>query len=272
MNDFNNIILTIEEKLRYLETLSEYADARLLIQINNRINETNDLELFTILHIGITMNLYFKSLIETLKNKNILSAFMVFRSLVESFINLRYIMKEEQQKRSAVFALDDFKTQIKNVKTFKRLLKKGSNKEDFDSRLGSEEKCDEKLKEIEDEEKFILYRLKEYYGIEIKKSDKKIPKLYDRAINSGLQDMYEILYRRLCWITHLTPSGLKELTNFENNKYVIKEINIETETKMIIPEAYKIYLQTIKSIMEKFYLNIKQDFKIMEEIAKKLEK
>jgi hypothetical protein len=248
MQDFN-IALNTEEKLRFLKALSKYADNRLLIQINNRINESYDLELYIILHIGIAMNLYFKSLIETLKNKNILAAYMVFRNLVESFINLQYIMKEEQQKRSAIFALDDFKTQKIDLETIKELLKKDLGKSSLDSRLSSEENCNKQLKKIKNEEKNVLSKLKKYYGIEIKKSDKNIPSYYDRAKNTGLIDMYNVVYRRLCRITHLSPSGLKELTKFENNKYVIKAIDTEKEIEIIIPEAYRIYLLTRKNLI-----------------------
>jgi len=268
--DFLKTTLTTKEKINFLKALPLYADGR-LAQINSKIDNSNNLELHTILQIGIAMNLYFKSLIELLETNNIIAANILFRSLVELFINIEYIMKEDQQKRSAIFALDDFKTQRINVDIIKGLIKNKQNKANLISELSTKKQCNEQLKKIENSEKSILSTLKDDYGVEIKELEKIIPPVEQRAIKAGLKDIYNILYRQLCWVTHLTASGLKQLIKFENNKYIIAPTDAEEEIKKIIPIAYGIHLLTIEDIMKKFDLYIEEDFKEMEDISKKLE-
>lgn len=267
--DFNNIKLITKEKINFLKALSIYADGR-LAQINNKIDNSNSLLLNTILQIGIAMNIYFKSLVETLETNNIIAANILFRSLVESFINIEYIMKDDTQKRSVIYNLEDFKTQKKNIEIIKGLIKDKPSEANLFPELSTIKKCNEQLKIIENSEKSILSTLKDDYSIEIKESERIIPPVEQRAIKAGLKNMYNILYRQLCWGTHLTSSGLKQLIIFENNKYIIATTDIEEEIKKIIPVAYDIHLLTIKDLMKKFDLYIEKDFKAMEDISKKL--
>lgn len=68
----------------------------------------------------------------------------------------------------------------------------------------------------------------------------------------------------------MNSSGLKKLIKFDNNKYIIVPINIEEETKKIIPIAYDIYLLTIEDLLKKFNLYIAEDFKKMEDISERI--
>jgi hypothetical protein len=267
--DFLKTTLTTKEKINFLNALPSYADGR-LAQINDKIDNSNNIQLHIILQIGIAMNLYFKSLVESLETNNIIAANVLFRSLVEAFINIEYIMIDDTQKRSAIFRLEDFKTQRINVETIKGLIKNKQSKANLNPELSTKKQCNEQLKKIENSEKSILSTLKDDFGIEIEESEKIIPPVEQRAIQAGLKDMYNILYRQLCWVTHLTSSGLKQLIIFENNKYIIAPIDIEEEIKKIIPIAYGIHLLTIEDIMKKFDLYIEKDFKAMEDISKKL--
>ena len=147
MNNFNNMILITKEKINFLKSLPEYADSR-LAQINSKIDNSQDLELHTILQIGIAMNIYFKSLIKSLETKNIIAANILLRSIVESFINIEYIMKEDQQKRSAIFSLEDFKNRKINLETIKELLRAKLNDARITLELSSKKKCNEQLKKI----------------------------------------------------------------------------------------------------------------------------
>jgi len=270
MNNFNNMILITKEKINFLKSLPEYADSR-LAQINSKIDNSQDLELHTILQIGIAMNIYFKSLIKSLETKNIIAANILLRSIVESFINIEYIMKEDQQKRSAIFSLEDFKNRKINLETIKELLRAKLNDARITLELSSKKKCNEQLKKIKSEEDNILSILKNDYRIVIEESEKRIPSVEQRAINAGLKNIYDILYRQLCWTTHLNSTGLKQLIKYENDKYIIAPQDIEEETKKIIPIAYSIQLKTIEDIMKKFNLYIEEDFKAMENILKKLQ-
>jgi len=64
-------VLSTIEKVNYFKSLPEYALGR-LEQINNKINNTNNLQLHIIFQIGIVMNHYFKSLAASLETRCIL--------------------------------------------------------------------------------------------------------------------------------------------------------------------------------------------------------
>lgn len=266
--DFQKTTLTTKEKINFLKALPEYADGR-LEQINKKIDSSNNLQLHVILQIGIAMNQYFKSLVLLLETSNIIAANVLFRSLIETFINIEYIMQDNTQKRSVAFLFEDFKTKRINIETIKNLILNKSSEAEFIPELSTIEKCNTQLKKIENDKKNILSNLKNDFGIEIEESELIIPIIEQRANLANLKDIYNILYRQLCWLTHLNSSGLKKLIKFDD-KYIVVPLDIEQEVRNIIPVAYDIYLLTIEDIMRKFNLYIEEDFKAMEAISKKL--
>jgi len=261
--------LTTREKINYLKSLPEYATGR-LEQINKKINNTDNIQLHVILQIGIAVNHYFKSLIASLETQNINASNILFRSFIESVINVEYIMRDDSQKRSVAFIFEDFKIRKINVETIKNLIRNKKADSQLNPRLSTIKKCNEQLKKIKNDEKNILTNLKNNFGIEIEEEDLIIPPVEQRANLAKLKDLYDILYRQLCQLTHLSSSGLKTLIEFNNNKYKIVPIDIEEETKRIIPIAYDIYLLTIENILKKFGLYVKEDFIVMEDISKKI--
>ncbi|MHB8279939.1 MAG: DUF5677 domain-containing protein [Candidatus Humimicrobiaceae bacterium] len=267
--DFLKIILTTKEKINFLNALSLYVDGR-LAQINDKIDSSNNLQLHIILQIGIAMSLYIKSLVESLETGNIIAAQVLFRSLIEAFINIEYIMQDDTQKRGVAFVFEDFKTQRINITTIKNLIVEKPSEANLFPELSTIEKCDEQLEKIENDKKNILSILNNDFGIEIEASELIFPPVEQCANKANLKDIYSILYRQLCWVTHLNSSGLKELIKFDNNKYIIVPINIEEETKKIIPIAYDIYILTIEGLLKKFNLYIEEDFKAMEDISTRI--
>lgn len=256
-----------KEKINFLKELIEFAATR-LEHINNEISSLRNPYKHVFFQIVFAMNQYFESLILSLETCNIVAAKLIFRSLVESFINIAYIMKEDSQKRSAIFILDDYKIQRININTIKGLLKNESSETKIFSRLSTIEKCDKQLERIENDKKDKLDILKNDFGIEIEESELKIPSIEVRANKAGVKDIYNILYRQLCWPTHLDSSGLKDLIKGDDNKYIIPPIDIEEESNKIIAVSYIIYLKTIEDLLKEFDLYVEEDFKAMEDTSK----
>lgn len=265
------ITLTTKEKINFLDALSLYADGR-LTQINNKIDNSKNIQLHTILQLGIAMNHYFKSLVSSLETSNIIAANVLLRSLVETFINIEYIMQDDTQKRSVFFMFEDFRTQILNLRTIKNLILTKPNETELFPELSTIEKCDAQFEKIDNAKKGIISILKNDFNIEIAESEfnKKFPSIEQCANEAGLRDIYNILYRQLCLVAHLGASGLKKIIKFEDNGYIIPPIDIEEETKEILVIAYDIYRLTIEDLMKKFNLIIEEDFKSLENISKKL--
>jgi len=263
------MILNTKEKINFLKALPEYSEIR-LNQINNKINSTNDLQLHIILQIGIAMNHYVKSLVTSLETANILAANVLFRSMVESFINIEYIMQDESPLRSIAYLFLDFKTQQINIETFKELIEKDPNQANLIPELSTIEKCNEQLNKLEHEKSIILKTLKTDFKIEVNSEDLNFLTLEQRANKINLRNLYNVLYRYLCGISHMSASGLKELIKFENDRYLIATIDTEEEIHKILTIAYDIYLLSIKDLFMKFDIYIEKDFKIMEEISEKL--
>ena len=216
------------------------------------------------------MNHYLKSLIEPLETFNIIAANILFRTLVESFINIEYIMHSDSQKRSVAFIFEDFKTQTLNIKTIRNLIVNRPSEAELIPKLSTIEKCDEQLEIIKNNRINRLSTLKKDFGIEIEESEIYFPNIEQRAKKAELKDIYNILYRQLCLVAHLSSSGLKNLIKCENNKYILIPVDIEEEIKKIIPLIYDISLLTIKDILKKFNLYVEDDFKVMENISKRL--
>jgi len=190
--------------------------------------------------------------------------------LIESFINIEYIIKDDSKKRSVAFIFEDFKTQKRNIETIKDLIKNKKGEAELFPQLSTIEECNAQLKKIKNDEKNILFNLKNDFGIEIDKKELRIPSIEQRANIANLKDLYNVLYRQLCLYTHLSSSSLKRIIKFDNNKYKVIPIDIEEETNRIVPIAYDIYLLTIEDIFKKFNLYVEEDFKTMENISKML--
>lgn len=271
--DPNNINLDLNEKINYLRSAAEYADMRLK-QINEKIGSINNLQLHIILQIGMAINHYYKSLIATLETSNIIAANILFRTLIESFINIEYIMQDDTQKRAIAFMLEDFKIQRRNIETIRDLIIVKPSEASLIPKLSTVEECEEQLMKINKEIDDVLYKLKTDYNIDIDNSDLKIPSIENRADAVNLADIYNILYRQLCWITHLNSSGLKGLLQFndDKNSYVLAPLAIKNEINKIIPVAYDVHLIIMKDLLKKFDLYVQEDFKAMEDISEKLKK
>ena len=266
---FQKNILTTKEKINFLKAIQEHNTDR-LEQINSKICDSVDLEMHVILQIGIAMNHYLKSLIEPLETFNIIGANVLFRTLVESFINIEYIMKDESRERSLPYIREDFKIRRINVETIKNLILTKPSEAEFIPKLSTIEKCDEQLEKIKNERIEKLSTLREDFGVEIEETELNFGKIEQRAKKAGLKDIYNILYRQLCLIAHLSSSGLKNLIKCDKNKYIIIPKDIKEETKKIIPIVYDIFLITIEDLLKKFSLYIEEDFKEMETISEKL--
>ena len=158
--DFLKITLTTKEKINFLKAISEYTSGR-LEQINNKIDNSNNLQLHVILQIGIAMNHYLKSLVASLETCNIIAANVLFRSLIESFINIEYIMQDDTQKRSVAFVFKDFKTQKINRENIKDLIVNKQGEAELIPELSTIEKCDEQIKKIDKKIK-TLENIKKY--------------------------------------------------------------------------------------------------------------
>jgi len=257
-----------KEKINSLKELMEFATAKLKY-INNEISSLRNPYKNVFFQIVFAVNHYFESLVLSLETCNIVAAKLIFRSLVESFINIAYIMKEDSQKRSMIFILNDYKTQRININTIKGLLNNRTTEEKFFSRLSTIEECDKELERIENDKKDKLDILKNDFGIEIEESELRIP-IEVRANKAGVKDIYNILYRQLCWPSHLDASGLKDLIKDDDNKYIINNIDIEEESNKIIAVSYIMYLKIIEDLLKEFNLYIEEDFETLEKNSKRM--
>lgn len=267
--NFQKKTLTLKEKINFLKALQEYTIGR-LEQVNDKILDSGNLQHHIILQIGIAMNHYFKSLIEALETFNTIAANFIFRSLVEAFINNEYIMQDDTQKRGVAFIFEDYRIRKINIETIKNLIATNPEEAELIPELSTIKKCDKQLEKIKNDEIKELSYLNKNYGIEIEKSELTFLNIEQRAKIAKLKDIYNVLYRQLCLVTHLSSSGLKKLIKFDNNKYSIIPLDNEDEIKKIIPIIYDISLLTMENILKKFNLYIEKDFKAMEDISKKL--
>jgi len=174
--DFVKTTLTTKEKLNFLKVLPGYAEGR-LNQINNKINSSNNIQLHVVLQIGIAISQYLKSLVASLELGNIIAANVLFRSLVESFINIEYIMQDDTQKRAIAFLFEDFKIQRINIETFKNLILTKTSEAEQITELSTKEKCETQIKKIEKYKKDILSTLKNNFNIEVRESELRIPSI-----------------------------------------------------------------------------------------------
>ena len=266
---FQKKTLTLKEKINFLKSLQEYNVGR-LEQVNDKIYDSGNLQRHVILQLGIAMNHYFKSLIEALETFNTIAANLILRSLVEAFINNEYIMKDDTQKRVVAFILDDYRIRKIKLEIIKNLIGTTPEEAELIPELSTIEKCDKQLEKIKNDEIKELSYLNDKYDIEIEKSELTFLNIEQRAKKAKIKDIYNVLYRQLCPVTHLNSSGLKKLIKFENKKYSIILLDHEDEIKKIIPIIYDIFLLTMENILKKFNLYIEKDFKAMENFSKKL--
>jgi len=154
------------------------------------------------------------------------------------------------------------------MKNLDKSLYEAINRENNDKDLNTAEII---LKtKIKNERIDTLSTLKKDFGIKIEETELNFGKIEQRAKKAGLKDIYNILYRQLCLVAHLSSSGLKNLIKCDNNKYIIIPKDIKQETKKIIPIVYDISLLTIEDLLRKFNLYIEKDFKAMETISERL--
>lgn len=251
------------EALNYLNTLIKYADSK-LSQINNKINDSNDLKLHTILQLGIVINHYVENIKNVLESYNILAGNVLLRSLIEGFISIEYIIQDDKQLRSIAYFFQDYKTREKNIKTCKEGIIKVTDKSKISSDLSTPKKCDEYLLKLEEEKRLLINNLKENFNIEVNDGDLNFLNIFDRAESTNLRNLYKILYPHLSGISHMDASGLKYLISFESGKYSFIKRDNEIEINHILVTTSRIYLVLIEDLFKEFNLYIEEDFKKFE--------
>lgn len=258
----------IKELLNYLDSLIKYANGR-LNQINERIIGDGNIRSNIIFQIGFAMNYYIKNIKIVLENGNILAGNVLLRSLVEGFINLEYIIQDEKPIRGMAYLFQDFKTREKNVKTYKEIIEEDPSKSNIISELSTTKKCDNFLGKLENEKNSLIESLRSDYDIEISEEDLNFFNLYERAEKTNLRGLYKILYPYLCSLSHMNASGLKDLINIENDRYIFIEKDNNIELKKVIETSFRIYLTSIEDLFKEFGIFVEKDFKHLLEILNK---
>ena len=203
---------------------------------------------------------------------------VIFRSLVETFININYVYAGRNQRNAFVFIIDSIKEQIDFAEKHKSFWNKYPKWNLTFGHINSTSDWDKFINDKELEIQKILKRYK--YKI-----PKKIPDIRGRAIvfdeylkkkkkfseRKSLEKYYVLYYKFFSQIAHLNISGLNRFfVTDENNQQRLSIDGSPDDSERVIAITYQIYFVLLRFFAKEFKLYKKDDFMRFEEFSKSI--
>lgn len=205
------------------------------------------------------------------------AAEIMFRSLIETFINLNYIFNCKTQNHAQIFTFDSILDKIDFAKKYKRLMLEHPNWDlEFSSEIKVASDWDREIDRMEKKIGDIEHR----YKI---KAPKKIPDLKTRAKESdeyqnskgklkkknSLEYYYVAFYKFFSQVTHLTASGIERFAFIDSNKDLIFVTDGNgKDVERIVPVAYVIYFVILKFFLDEFRIYDRSEFARFTKLSK----
>ncbi len=203
---------------------------------------------------------------------------VIFRSLVETFININYVYAGRNQRNAFVFIIDSIQEQIDFAEKHKSFWNKYPKWNLTFGHIKSPNDWDQFISDRESEIKIILKKYK--YKI-----PKKIPDIRGRAIafdeylkkkkklskRQSLEKYYVLYYKFFSQIAHLNISGLNRFfVTDENNQQRLSIDGSPDDAERVITITYQIYFVLLRFFAKEFKLYKKDDFLKFEKFSKSI--
>lgn len=238
----NNLLKSCEELLKFGESN--------LLKIKLDIAK-DDFQLLTIFTLIGAIHYYTESILILAKYEKLFTGETLLRSLFEGFLNLKYILLEENEKNAIKYAVNDFEARKVFTEKWRRFIEVNPKCDSYFTELSTLEKCDEFIKRME----------KNIAEIEKKfKVSKKLPDLRGmaKAIDKKIKDfhfefMYLTFYDYLSGISHVSSKGLKNFFTPHENGFIfcIGRNDLQEINKLLIA-TYEFYLKTLVILSDNF--------------------
>lgn len=230
---------------------------------------------------------YSEAIFKLIKPDNIYdkAAEVLFRSLVELYINLNYIYCKRKDENALIFMIESVKDKIDFAKKHKTLWEKYP---DWSLRFGTIRQASDWDKFISDQEKIIAGAEKKYrnkipaslnivdraiaFDINYKKSS-KLPKhiVLKKLEKKSLEKYYVLYYKYLSQLSHLTMPGLEQFMKRDKSGRFWLEIDGKpSDIESIIPVTFIIYFTILNHFLKQFKLYNKVEFQKYKDIIKSM--
>lgn len=214
------------------------------------------------------------------------AAQVIFRSLIESYINLNYIFSDKTNSNAIKFISESEREKIDFAKKHKNLwLRYPKWKLEF----GNIKSAGEWDQFILDKEKIIYFLEKKY-----KLQSSKLVSLLDRAISfdtqyktnkkvpievskrrlqrKSMEKYYLLFYKYFSQLAHLTMPGLERFIkfDFENSIILLEIYGKRSEINSIVSVTYIIYMTILAHFLKQFKMYDAQEFEKFKNLTKKI--
>ncbi|MCL5772316.1 MAG: DUF5677 domain-containing protein [Actinobacteria bacterium] len=220
----------------------------------------DDFRLLTIFTLIGAIHYYAESIMILAKHKKLFTGETLLRSLFEGFLNLKYILLEENEKNAIKYAIKDFTNRKEFTEKWKSFIEANPKYSDYINELSTIEKCDEFINEIEKN----IENIEKKFEVSNKLPDlRSMAKVIDTKIKDHhFEFAYLTFYDYLCDISHVSSKGLKNFFISYGNGYIfcIGKNDSEEIYKLLIA-AYEFYLNTLVIFSDNFKKLSKEELK-----------
>lgn len=248
---FNNLLCELisfnESKLALLEKI---------------INSTeNNILHFAIHPIIIGIQTYMEGIKILSKNCNFMAINLLFRSIFESYINIKFISKDNAMVRAIAFLLYDFDKQKEYIEGVIKDFEETGETERI-NQLSDIKTCRNKIAEILNKKTEITKKLSENYNFNLNEiiNSKWETDLFKKAKDVGELSDYRNFYPYLCSFIHLDIMGLKIVYKLINGKIQISIMETEKEIDRTLGAICSYYLKTLIEVYRIFGIYSENEF------------
>ncbi len=204
-------------------------------------------------------------------DKNVISGYILLRTIFESWVNIRYISMDNTHKRAAAFTLSDIVYKKKLTKDIMEYFD-SSYKFIKNTKFNSIEKCRKSIIDIEKENEVTNNSLENDYKIDLTNLKPWNNNTKDKAKSVNLISDYIIIFTILSKYTHLNSTALKTIFNLKSDKPKIEIKKSSKESNLLLGAVFSYYFNSLKDLFKNFDIYKETEFKPLENLYHVIEK
>lgn len=237
-------------KLQKLEELIRFADGLLQKNPQRDLNDFNHKQSILFLTFGAVNN-YTEAMLTLCRNSYPDAAIVLLRSLLEVFINIRYILDTNSDKRLILFHLEDARSRINFSTEMISFIKRYPNFISKENPLTDETFLNQEINKANED----IAVIKKHYKIK----GGRLPNLLDKSKandkkakkNKGIFEYnYVTIYRFFSHYAHLTSRGLNTFLNQRPDGGYDLTTGKSMDIGPAVATTYGIYLFFLENLMK----------------------
>ncbi len=223
--------------------------------ISNKKFHAKDLRFLMLMSISIATHKLVYGVITLVEENSPDEADILLRTIVEGFINLKYIFEDESLMRVRAFVVNDHKDRIKTLNKLIRLLK--DKKAPGMATVTNVDRYEQLKVQIEAE----LNEFETQFG----KDSLLWPSLAERARLANCSEMYATTYWLLCLDAHMSSRSLDKYLSDQSGQLTFKSKPDEVRVNLCLQSTAICYMALVNEFFERFAISENEEVKQFDE-------